>query len=77
MSASIDRTPPLGVEILDAVRANAALDGISLREIAIKYENLTVDEVQDMDRRGLIGRFADDGEALFPAKATAVFHLAA
>lgn len=72
----------------DAVRRNAADDGIPLSEIAIKYENLTAPEFAELERQGVLthslpnggsalAKFTANGDALFPAKAVAVLHLAA
>ena len=72
----------------DAVKRNAADDGIPLSEIAIKYERLTASEFAELERQGLLthalpdggsalAKFATNGDALFPAKAVAVLHLAA
>lgn len=71
-----------------AVKRNASEDGIPLSEIAIKYEQLTPEEINALRERGLLthslptsgnalGRFAENGDVLFPAKAVAVLHLAA
>jgi hypothetical protein len=69
----------------DAVRKNAAAEGIDLSFVAIKYEGLTVDELDTLKARGrfakdlgpgrVLGSFGDDGVPLFPEKATAVFLL--
>jgi hypothetical protein len=69
----------------DAVRKNASEQGVELRFITIKYENLTDDETNELTNLGLLtralspgtalGRFMDDGRVLFPEKATAVFTL--
>jgi hypothetical protein len=71
----------------DAIRANAAAEGIILQEIAIMYEGLTDEEVQTMTALGLVGmhlgrpgallgKFTSTGEALFPHKAVGVHYLA-
>jgi hypothetical protein len=70
-----------------AVKRNASEEGIPLSEIAIKYENLTDHEAEELQRRGLLpyvmtggsalGKFADNGDVLFPSKAVAVLYLAA
>jgi len=69
------------------VMRNAVKEGIDLQEIAIKYENLTSDEVEVLESRqtitnrlpggGLLAKFPKDGEPLFPGKATAVLYLGA
>jgi hypothetical protein len=68
----------------DEIRRNAALEGISLSEIAILYRGLTEDEILAMESRGLvarksgdtlIGRFSEDGSVMFPEKSTGVIHL--
>ena len=70
-----------------AVKRNAAKQGIDLEQITIKYENLTLDEVDMLESRHLItsrltggavlAKFPEDGEPLFPDKATAVLYLGA
>lgn len=72
----------------DAVRRNAADQGLILQEIAIMYEGLTDEEVQTLTERGLVGvalerpgallgKFTSDGEALFPHKAVGIHYLGA
>ena len=77
--------PRMAVDF-DAVRANAAEQGIILQEVAIMYEGLTDEEMLTLAARGLIGRslgrpgalpgkFMAEGEALFPDKAVGVHYL--
>lgn len=69
---------PMGGEVaeavdFDAVRKNAAEQGVELRFITIKYENLTDDETDELTHKGLLthsikpgtalGRFMDNGES--------------
>jgi hypothetical protein len=72
----------------DAVRANAADQGILLQEVAIMYEGLTDEEILTLAARDLVGvslgrpgallgKFTEDGQALFPHKAVAVHYLGA
>jgi len=72
----------------DAVRANAAEQGIILQEVAIMCEGLTDEEVRILTDRGLVGvslgrpgallgKFTAEGEALFPQKAVGVHYLGA
>jgi len=66
---------------------NAAAQGIDLREITIKYEGLTDDELDVLrSHQGVISEPADgcalsqfpaDGEPMYQEKATAVFSLSA
>ena len=75
----------MGVDF-DAVRANAAKEGIPLNEIAIVYRNLTEIEIAQMQEfclithpseDSVIAKFMEDGTAMFPGKAEAVLYLAA
>ena len=76
----------MSVDFSEVMR-NAAHKGIDLQKIAIKYENLTSDEVEMLESRqmitnrlpggGLLAKFPKDGEPLFPGKATAVLYLEA
>ena len=69
------------------IRKNAEEQSISLTEIAIVYANLTEQQIRTLDERGLlvsntgngrcIGRFAENGDALFPEMATGVLTLSA
>jgi hypothetical protein len=70
----------------EAVRRNAAIQGLDLQEIAIIYEGLSEEELQTLEACGLVGRhleargsvlgrFTKDGEALFPTKAAGVLTL--
>ena len=69
------------------VKRNAAKQGIDLQQITIKYENLTLEEVDMLESRhmitsrlpggALLAKFPEDGEPLFPDKATAVLYLGA
>ncbi len=69
----------------EQVKLNAAAQGVDLASITIQYEQLTVDELRQMRAFGLVsyelnnGRimalFPEDGNPLFPHKATAVFCL--
>jgi hypothetical protein len=73
----------MGVDF-DAVRRNAAAQGLSLGEIAIFYENLTYEEIAFLEKGGLIlcktqkvlmAKFAPDGSAMFPEKSVGVYSL--
>lgn len=68
----------------DAVRKNAAEQGVSLDQISILYDGLTEEEIASMEIMGLLVlktsavtmcRFAPDGTALFPEKSIAVISL--
>ncbi len=77
----------------DAVKANAAKQGLPLSSIAIIYRDLTVEQFRIMEAAGVIthreadwsppsdgtaiAHFSETGDALFPDKATAVISLAA
>lgn len=75
---------PVNVDIA-AVKANATKEGIDLQQITLKYEGLTAAEMRDLKARNLLpyelsessglGKFQEDGEALFPKKITAVIYL--
>lgn len=68
----------------DAVRTNAAAQGVPLSEISIFYQNLTEEEfasMRDCDLiasvtdKVVIARFGPDGSVMFPEKAVAVYSL--
>jgi hypothetical protein len=68
----------------EAVRRNAAIQGLSLTEITIFYENLTDEEIRSLEVAGLIvsrtskvfiGKFAPDGSVMFPEKSIGVYSL--
>ena len=69
------------------VMRNAANEGIDLQQIAIKYENLTTDELQQLGLHqvitsylpgnGVLAKFPESGEPLFQSKASAVLYLGA
>ena len=69
------------------IRENADKQSVSLQEIAIIYEGLTEAQITELLECGLlandlgsgkcIGRFAKDGNVLFPEMATGVFTLSA
>jgi hypothetical protein len=70
----------------DEVRKNAQRDGVNLAEIAIIYENLSVDEVDWLREKGLlatqnqdivIARFPISGPPPFQCKAARVLTLGA
>ncbi len=71
----------------DEVRKTVAEDGLDLRGVGILYEGLTDKELLELSALGLgravgrpgawLGRFTEDGQALFPTKAVAVFTLEA
>lgn len=70
----------------DAIRKNAANEGISLQQIAIFYKDLSPGEIAVMeefclitDRTGdsIVARFTENGDAMFPQKATGVYYLGA
>lgn len=71
----------------EAIKANAAEQNVSLSEIAIVYANLTDDELDQLNRAGLlvsllgdgkaVGRFASNGDALLPERAESVLTLSA
>jgi hypothetical protein len=70
----------------DAIRANAANDGIDLAGVAIIYEGLTSEELAQMRAVGriareteqtVLGKFAGDGTVMFPDKAIRVIYLGA
>jgi hypothetical protein len=71
---------------IDEVKANALAQGIALSEIAIIYRDLTASEKVIMRENDLIthesedsviGRFSQDGEALFKDKVRGVLHIGA
>jgi hypothetical protein len=71
----------------EAVRRNAAEQGVDLQEITIKYEGLTAEELSRLEahqevthRTGsgnVLAKFPVEGKPLFPHKAAAVFSLGA
>ncbi|MCH8890887.1 MAG: hypothetical protein IH827_07410 [Myxococcales bacterium] len=79
---------PTQIVDFEAVKRNAEADGIPLSEIAIKYENLTVDELGELESHqevttdepgggSVLAKFPESGEPLFQHKATAVLFLGA
>ena len=82
------RAPKRAMPIdFDAVRRNAAREGIDLQEIAIKYEGLTADELlelgahqevtNDLGSGSVLAKFPLEGTPLFPSKASAVLYFGA
>ena len=71
----------------EAVKSNAAAQGVDLQEIAIKYENLTADELSELKSHqkvthklsegSVLAKFPEVGEPLFQEKATAVLSFGA
>jgi hypothetical protein len=71
---------------VDAIKGNAAAQGVPLSAIAIFYNGLTDDEKDLMREQNLlthenggsvIAKFTNRGDVLFPEKATGVYSLAA
>ena len=69
------------------VKRNAAKQGVDLQQITIIYENLTTEEKDVLNSHrlitnqlpggGCLAKFPEDGDPLFPAKATGVLYLGA
>lgn len=81
VSRDLDGVMPVD---FDAVRRNAAKQGLSLSEVSIFYEGLTEEEIASLDACGLIvsrtpkvlvAKFAPDGSVMFPEKSVAVYSL--
>lgn len=70
-----------------AIRSNAQKDSIPLSQIVLIYSDLNDDQFETLNARGLIvenlgngkslGRFAPDGEVLYPEMASGVLYLGA
>jgi hypothetical protein len=76
----------VGIDFAEVMR-NAKEQGIDLQEITIQYENLMPDEldalassqiiVSQLPGGGLLAKFPENGEPLFPHRATGVIYLGA